>query len=540
MGGFAKGWIATAGVLAALLSFYATGSAAAKQKPQSAPVNTALPTISGAPIVGATLGGNAGTWTGSRRYSYQWLDCDGSGGNCAPINGATGTQWTVTGSQLGSTLRLSVVAFSRAGSTSATSVPTADVSQDTTGGGGSSTPDAPTGLSAANPTASAVTLSWSASNGSDPATGYDVYVNGTQVATPTGTSSTVGNLACAKSYTFAVDAHDAAGNKSAQVSVNASTAACPSSSDRIYWGAWIEGQQTYSYLYGGTWGNAPWDSNTLARFDQNTGKHPSIIHWGMSPAFGHDFSYWAGTLNLVQNAGALNLIDISTGNDSLAAIANGSRDAYWNTFAQQAAAYGKPFFLRFDWEMNGSWFPWGTTSSNQNTPASYVAAWRHVHDIFTAAGAGNVTWVWCPNLAYGGSVPYSQLYPGDAYVNWTCLDGYNKASSTESFSSLYSQSYQNLLNVAPTKPIMIGEVGSVEYGAGVKATWIANMLSELPTNFPKVKALVWFNWRDGDDYEIESSASSQAAFAAGIASPYYAAAGSFATPPSLAAIAPPG
>jgi hypothetical protein len=450
-------WAATACVLAVSLSFFATGSSAAKS--QTAPVNTALPTISGTPLVGATLTGSPGTWSGSGvRYSDQWLRCDSSGGNCAPISDATGTTHVVDSADVGSTLRFSVVAVSRKGSTSATSAATGLAAQSSGGSGGSG-------------------------------------------GVPTPHSS-------------------------------------------IYWGAYIDGNDTYDYLYGGTWGDAPWDSNTWAKYDSNAGKNPSIIHWGMSPAYGHDFSYWEGILNKVDDAGALNLVGLSTGSDSLASIANGSRDSYWKTFAQEAAAYGKPFFLRFDWEMNGGWYPWGTTSSNQNTPADYVSAWRHVHNIFTAAGATNVTWVWCPNVEYSGSVPYSELYPGDAYVDWTCLDGYNKGSSSRSFSDLFTQSYDDLLKIAPSKPVMVGEVGSLEYSAGTKASWISSMLSELPTDFPQIKALVWFNWRISEsgtwhDFEVESSATSKAAWAAGIASPYYAAASSFAMPAPLHPIQPP-
>jgi hypothetical protein len=389
-----------------------------------------------------------------------------------------------------------------------------------------------------------VTLTWSASSGADPATGYHVYAGQTLVDTTTGLSSNVGGLSCGKSYTFGVEAYDAAGNKSAQVSTNASTDACPSTSNsQIYWGAWIEGKQTYSYLYGGTWGNVPWNSQTWTKYEQNAGKDPSIIHWGVGTPWDHNFSYWAGTFNTVQNAGALNMVDMDTGSASLRSIASGSEDAAITTWAQQAKAFGHPFFLRFDWEMNGGWFPWGTTSSNQNTPADYVAAWRHVHDIFTAQGATNATWVWCPNLEYNGSVPYAQLYPGDAYVDWTCLDGYNENANSTSFSNLFSQSYSDLLKIAPTKPVMIGEIGSLEYGAGVKADWISNMLNQLPTNFPQIKALVWFNWRCSSSgtprsWEIESSASSQAAFSNGIAAPYYAAASSFTMPTQLKPIQP--
>jgi Glycosyl hydrolase family 26/Fibronectin type III domain len=540
--GARKTWVAAAGVFAISLGLFAGGSSAAKTR--TAPVNTAPPSISGTPSVGATLTGNAGGWSGSGvRYTYQWLRCDSTGGTCAPVSGATAVSYGVTAAEVGSTLRFSVIASSRSGSTSGTSAATAVVTESSTGAAAS--PSAPSGLKVAGATGTSVTLSWTASTGADPAAGYDVYVNQTSLPTTTGTSATIGSLACGKSYTFAVDAYDSAGNKSDQVSTTASTGACASGSDsRIYWGAWIEGKQTYSYLYGGTWANAPWSSQTWTKYTQNVGKAPSIIHWGAGTFWDHPFSNWTGTLNLVQNAGALNLIDMDTGSVSLASIANGSEDSAITTWAQQAKAYGHPFFLRLNWEMNGGWFPWGTTTSTQNTPADYVAAWRHIHDIFAGQGATNATWVWCPNVEGGNSVPLSELYPGDAYVDWTCLDGYNMGGSSQSFSSIYSQSYSDLLKLAPTKPMMIGEVASLEYGAGTKATWISNMLSELPTSFPQIKAMVWFNWRNyhngtWESNEVESSASSQTAFATGIASPYYAAASSYAMPAALSKIQPP-
>jgi hypothetical protein len=306
----------------------------------------------------------------------------------------------------------------------------------------------------------------------------------------------------------------------------------------------MDGSDTYSYLYGGTWGDAPWDGNTWAKFESNAGKSPSIVHWGLGTPWAHDFTYWKGTFDLVQNRGELSLADMSTGTVPLRDITSGLYDSSLRTWAQEAKSWGHPFFLRPDWEMNGNWFSWGTTSSNQNTPADYVAAWRHMRQLFDTVGATNVTWVWCPNLEYSGSVPYGQLYPGDAYVDWTCLDGYNKGSNSTSFNTLYGQSYSDLAKLAPTKPIMIAEVGSIEYGAGVKAAWTTDALStQLPQNFPRVKAFVWFNWRISENgswtnWEIESSASSQSAFAAAIASPYYRAGGSLGSLPLLTKIAP--
>ena len=77
-----------------------------------------------------------------------------------------------------------------------------------------------------------------------------------------------------------------------------------------------------------------------------------------------------------------------------------------------------------------------------------------------------MTWVWCPNIESAATTPFEQLYPGDAYVDWTCLDGYNNARRAASFARLFGASYDHLLRIAPTKPIMIGEIGSMEYGPG--------------------------------------------------------------------------
>jgi hypothetical protein len=207
---------------------------------------------------------------------------------------------------------------------------------------------------------------------------------------------------------------------------------------------------------------------------------------------------------------------------TLAAVASGAYDTYIRSFAQAAAAWGHPFLLRFDWEMNGNWFPWAE-GANGNQPGSFVAAWRHVHDIFVAAGASNAKWVWCPNVDFEHQfVSYSELYPGSSYVDWTCLDGYNfGGSSWMTFNQVFSSSYQAIQQIAPSKPLIIGETASVEAG-GSKAAWITDMFNQLASGYPNIRALVWFDASDGGNvWPLESSLSAEKAFAAGIASPAY-------------------
>lgn len=90
-----------------------------------------------------------------------------------------------------------------------------------------SPPSVPTGLAASSVTQTSLTLTWSASSDDVGVTGYDVYRNGTKMTSGSATSSSQTDLACGTSYSFAVAAHDAAGNASSKATLNASTSACP-------------------------------------------------------------------------------------------------------------------------------------------------------------------------------------------------------------------------------------------------------------------------------------------------------------------------
>lgn len=304
----------------------------------------------------------------------------------------------------------------------------------------------------------------------------------------------------------------------------------------IYWGAMIVDNGKF----------APWDTQVITNFEAIAGKKMSIMHWGQAwwqcdPKCGYlYFNLQVDQYNYVRNQGMIPLVDwgswdtgatvtYSQTQFSLSTIISGTHDEFLRQWATQAREWGHPFFLRFDWEMNGDWYPWSELRNN-NRAGQFIQAWRHVHDIFTAVGARNVTWVWCPNVSYPwGGIPIDKLYPGDGYVDWMCMDGYNKGTNPaqpegwKSFAQLFEPTYNILLGLNPNKPIMIGEFASSEMG-GSKANWIYDAIKfQIPSNFPDIQAIVWFDWyADQMDYPIETSRSSEQAFAAAIASPYYA------------------
>ena len=95
---------------------------------QNEPKNDTRPTISGSVQVGQTLTGTTGTWRGNpRSFRYQWLRCDENGNRCSKISGATGTAYTITSADGGSTIRFRVEAINQDGHTFATSLATAKI-----------------------------------------------------------------------------------------------------------------------------------------------------------------------------------------------------------------------------------------------------------------------------------------------------------------------------------------------------------------------------------------------------------------------------
>jgi hypothetical protein len=94
----------------------------------SAPGNTTRPTITGDTIVGSTLSVDAGTWTDPQAtIGIAWQRCAADGSNCAVIDGATGSTYTLAAGDAGSTIVAVVTASNAGGSSDAASDTTAAI-----------------------------------------------------------------------------------------------------------------------------------------------------------------------------------------------------------------------------------------------------------------------------------------------------------------------------------------------------------------------------------------------------------------------------
>jgi len=303
----------------------------------------------------------------------------------------------------------------------------------------------------------------------------------------------------------------------------------------VYWGAFMDGS--------GNLTNAT-DWAAVTNFESEAGKSVSIINffasWTYGSATNGTETFPATAMTDIRNHGSIPLFTWQPQNGNLGTtqsfnlsnIINGVYDPYITNWAAAAKAWGHPFFLRFAHEMNGSWYPW-SEGTNGNTKGQYVEMWHHVHDLFSKMGATNATWVWCVNTPYSTSTPIDGLYPGDNYTDWISMDAYNRGGSgNQDFTNLIGETYDELENlagvkgvydVAPCKPIMIAENGTVEYTNYSKALWFTNALGDyLKYIFPQVKAYCYFNQnKNGYTNEINSSPGAQAAFAWSIGLSYY-------------------
>jgi hypothetical protein len=217
---------------------------------------------------------------------------------------------------------------------------------------------------------------------------------------------------------------------------------------------------------------------------------------------------------------------ISWGHVSSAQIVAGTYDRQIRAQARRLKSVRGPVLLRYFPEMNNSFF-----AKAAGSPSTYIAAWRHVYGIFRSVGATNVQWVWCPTAIGFTTGVAERFYPGEAYVNWIGADGYNWApglpgAAWRSFSAIFSGFYD--WADRQRRPLLIGEFGSTEGSPGAKAAWFRQVGRQLRTQFPRIRAVVYFNSiHDNFGHEfnwtVNSSPSSLAAFRAVVNDPYFSA-----------------
>ncbi len=309
----------------------------------------------------------------------------------------------------------------------------------------------------------------------------------------------------------------------------------------LYTGAFIEGGEAEENV----------TLETIESFEAMVGKHQAII---ASSSFWGEQDFPTENLNVIWAHRSLPFIfwspwdrpyEENKGPDrfSLTSILEGKWDKYIDNWADSAKAFGKPVFVSFANEMNGSWFPWSgiyyggdqladASGKKWKGPEIFKAAYRHVVDRVRARGAINIKWVFQTN---NYSYPLNSwnmapsYYPGSDYVDWLGLSVYGKQFKEEGWSGvepLIDWPYKEMNTIDPTKPILIAEWGTGEFPAsGNKAAWIKEGLELFRTRYPQLKAAIYWDerWQNEDgsysNLRVNSSVEALNAYREGVAHP---------------------
>jgi hypothetical protein len=214
----------------------------------------------------------------------------------------------------------------------------------------------------------------------------------------------------------------------------------------------------------------------------------------------------------------------STPNDVEVRAARGDYDAYLRAWADRMKAFvsgpdgslgtadDRRVYIRLAHEMNGNWYPWGAAMGG-NSAAHYILMWQRVRGIFWEKGldARTVQWIWAVNHEDVGPARAEDYYPGDAYVDWIGIDGYNWGAS-QSWSTwtapdaVFGSMVARLRSIS-AKPLALTETASSSATPGAvnvaaKSQWITQLFAYATAPATGARMIVWFNEDKETDWAV--------------------------------------
>jgi uncharacterized protein YeeX (DUF496 family) len=211
-------------------------------------------------------------------------------------------------------------------------------------------------------------------------------------------------------------------------------------------------------------------------------------------------------LRTMETKGIIPFLKIEPWN-GLDRIVSGEYDGVIERLADDIKEFDGEIRISMGHEMNISaenkWYPW------QGVPEEYKMAFRYFAEKIRAFGANNAQMVYNVNVHDPNLIPY--YFPGQDVVQIMAVDGYNWGpgqawrSKWQSFDRIFGNPLGIIKNVAPGKPIMIGEVSSSENG-GDKGKWITDTMSQMLKE--NIESFIWFDIKKEMDWRVDSSVAS--------------------------------
>lgn len=282
-------------------------------------------------------------------------------------------------------------------------------------------------------------------------------------------------------------------------------------------------------LLGVYYGNQGWAMPEVVELEQWQEKKHSVVTLFTGWSENSKYLLFNHQLDKVWNHGSIPMITWEpwfgegTPDNIETLIAQGEYDEYIASWADNLKNFiagddqqlgtedDKRAYIRLAHEANGNWYPW-SAQQGVNTPDDFTSMWKHVWNLVAQTGLNqdHIQWVWTVNASDAGSFTAEDYYPGEQYVDWVGIDGYNWGndyswSTWRTPEAVFADMLQRLRVIAPNKPVSLPEVGSTSNKAGVtdlaaKDEWISQLFSYLHT--ADIRMISWFNEDKEADWQM--------------------------------------
>lgn len=301
--------------------------------------------------------------------------------------------------------------------------------------------------------------------------------------------------------------------------------------------------------------NLDWQSESLQQHHENLGHAPAVaVQFSDIPYSNATWAHTVAAADQVRDEHGVMVLTLEP-HAGLAAVTEGVAGTLGDDLRKLNDS-GVPVILRFAHEMNGSWYAWG------QQPREYIDTFRRVAAMIHRKAPGTAM-MWAPNYGggypfVGGKYmarkrnadfamtdsnrdrtltelddPYAPYYPGDDAVDWVGISlyhwgnrrpwGNNEVTEPGKFAEMLEGRYDGTAGDDRTvpnfyqrygeqhhKPVAIVETAAIytpsraARGASelaVKSMWWRQVFAaDIPTRYPMLKMINWFEWRK---YEIE-------------------------------------
>jgi len=265
--------------------------------------------------------------------------------------------------------------------------------------------------------------------------------------------------------------------------------------------------KTASYL--GVFENgSPPDYGPIAEFARTVNAQPNLVEYysGWAQPFATSFA------RAIYVHGVRPFVQIDPTDASISGIASGVYDGYLRLYADNVREFGHAVVIGFGHEMNAPTQQWGY---GHVSPTTFVAAWRHIVELFRDEGAENVTWLWTLQADGPGTGPIASWWPGAGYVTWVGIDGYYYTPS-DTFAKVFGKTIRQVRGLTG-KPVLLSETAVGP--RAVPFVGIQNLFTGMRQY--KTLGLVWFDKKQDDgiyhqDWRIEDDQLAVQAFRLGL------------------------